>query len=353
MNRFVPVPRAQDTKPAQTGFTLIELMIALVLGLVVVGSAIAVFLSNRQAFITNTALSNVQDGSRIAFELLAHDIRQAGLTGCGSTGGVANVLSNGPDNGGTEWYANFDNAMHGYDDASTDPALTGLTTDKPVAGTNSIELIGADTLVGSVASDDEASATITLNAASTTLKDGDIVIVCEPDHAAITQVTQYDNASKSLIHDTGATTTPGNYLNNLAPPTNCNLSSTAPNQFCVNSTISELAAADWYIGTNAQKGTSLYRRTVINSGGVPTPTSQEMVRNVTTVGTMPAMTLTYHVANAKDFVNAGSITTAEWGQVDAVHVVLTLQSTSQRAGTDAKPITRQIATTIAVRNRVP
>lgn len=346
------VPGGRVKQPAQAGFTLIELMIALVLGLVVVGSAIAVFLSNRQAYITNTALSEVQDGSRIAFELLADDIRQAGLTGCGNTGSVANVLSNGPNNGGTEWYANFvDNAVHGYDDASTDPALSGLTSDKPVAGTNSIELIGAGELAGSVATDDEATATLTLNATSTVLQNGDAIIVCSPDHAAITQVTSY--AGLNLVHALN-TGTPGNCSQGLGYPTNCdNGTGNITPAFAANSTISELAASDWYIGTNQQiepdgkNGTSLYRLTLVNTGGVPTLQSQEMVRNVT------AMNITYHVTNATDFVNAGAVSAANWGSVDAVYVALTLQSTSQRAGTNTQPITRQIASTITVRNRVP
>ena len=62
------------SKRKQRGFSLVELMIALVLGLMVIGGVTSVFLSNKQSFRTNTALSQVQENSRIAFELMARDI---------------------------------------------------------------------------------------------------------------------------------------------------------------------------------------------------------------------------------------------------------------------------------------
>jgi hypothetical protein len=39
--------------------------------------------------------------TRIAFELIARDIRQAGVTGCGNVGRVGNILNNGTSAGGT------------------------------------------------------------------------------------------------------------------------------------------------------------------------------------------------------------------------------------------------------------
>jgi type IV pilus assembly protein PilW len=75
------------------GFTLLELMISMVLGLVVIGGALGVVLSNRQSYRTNEGLSQVQERARTAFELLARDVRQAGVTGCNNNGRVANVLN--------------------------------------------------------------------------------------------------------------------------------------------------------------------------------------------------------------------------------------------------------------------
>lgn len=347
-------PSSRGTKPAQTGFTLIELMIALVLGLVVVGSAIAVFLSNRQAYITNTALSNVQDGSRIAFELMARNLRQAGVTGCGNAGRVANLLKDGPNAGGSvDWYADFTNPIVGYDSSQTDPVLATVPSISRVANTDSIQLIGAGDAAFSLAAQSNitsASPTMTLNEPSSNLQSGDIVLVCDPDHAVIMQLSNYSNTPAPPTLTYAANTgTPGNCSTVLSFPTQCAASSNYY-LFNPNAQISKLIATDWYVGTNSQiepngkKGTSLYRLTLVDKGGVPTPTAQEMVRNVTDLQIM------YHQNGQSKFVDAGAVT--NWTQVDAVQLTLTLVSTNTRAGTDAKPLQRQFVSTVTLRGRV-
>ena len=57
----------------QLGLSLVELMVALVLGLLVVGAAIGVFLSNRQTYTATESLGRVQENARVAFELMARD----------------------------------------------------------------------------------------------------------------------------------------------------------------------------------------------------------------------------------------------------------------------------------------
>ena len=60
------------------GFSLVELMIALVIGLVVVASASAVFVSSRQTFRTQESLAQVQEAGRYLQFVLYPYIRQAG-----------------------------------------------------------------------------------------------------------------------------------------------------------------------------------------------------------------------------------------------------------------------------------
>ena len=66
----------------QTGFTLIELMIATVLGLLVMGAAIAVFQSNQRTFSANEGQNRIQENARAAYEMMSRDIRAAGGTAC-------------------------------------------------------------------------------------------------------------------------------------------------------------------------------------------------------------------------------------------------------------------------------
>ena len=66
----------------QAGFGLIELMISMVLGLLVLGAAIAVFQSNQRSFNANEGQNRIQEGARAAFEMMSRDIRAAGGTSC-------------------------------------------------------------------------------------------------------------------------------------------------------------------------------------------------------------------------------------------------------------------------------
>ncbi|HQS02360.1 MAG: prepilin-type cleavage/methylation domain-containing protein [Halothiobacillus sp. 24-54-40] len=330
----------------QTGFTLVELMISLVLGLVVVGGVISVFLATQQSYRTNQALGEVQDNSRTAFEFLARDIRDAGLTGCGNTGRVANVLNNSPANGGTDWWANWGNALIGYDNGVADPAVAiGTSVGQRVSATDSIMLIGAENSGLSVFSQNDTQANFKLNESTSNLQTGDIIMVCDPDHAVILQITDYNNNTVTLVHNTGNSVSPGNCSKGMGYPTACTTNGTGYT-FGENSQIAQLAASDWYIGNNPVGGRSLYQITLANTGGVIAPTPQEMVRNVTD------MQITYLLEGAASFVPASSVGAANWAKVDAVQIALILQSTDQRAGTDIKPITRQYTTTVTLRNRV-
>ncbi|MGH8540913.1 MAG: prepilin-type N-terminal cleavage/methylation domain-containing protein [Stenotrophobium sp.] len=333
------------------GFTLVELMIALVLGLMIIAGVIGVFLSNKQTYSTNNALGQVQDNARVAFELMARDIRQAGLTGCGDLNRVANVLNDGPNNGGTDWYANFNNALVGYDANVTDPALiTGTATTNRVATTSSIELIGASGLGLSVNFDTAPGVSIHINEASSGLVPGDIVMICNPDHAAIFQVSTPSSGNQIVDHNKGNSDSPGNCSKGLGFPTDCSSTNGNVYQWPQNSSIFKLAAVDWYIGYNPLGGTSLYRMTLVNTAGVPTPTAQEMVRNASN------LIITYLVPGNTSFVNAAGV--ANWSQVTAVTLALNLQSVSSNVATNTtalsptNALTRPITTTVTLRNRV-
>ena len=64
------------------GFTLVELMIALVLGLIVVGGSLALFVSQRVSSNFSAQMGEVQSEGRIALDAIARDLRSAGDFGC-------------------------------------------------------------------------------------------------------------------------------------------------------------------------------------------------------------------------------------------------------------------------------
>jgi type IV pilus assembly protein PilW len=325
------------------GFTLIELMVALLLGLIVIGGVASVFLANQQTYRTNNALGDVQDSSRLAFEMLAHDIRNAQLTGCNNNVRFTNVLLNGPANGGTAWWANWGNAIVGYGPGVDDPAVTsGTAMTNRVGTTDSIELLGAADTAMSVNLHSPSAATpnFTINGSAGDLRSGDVIIVCDPDHATILKTTKYTDATKTITYD--AT---NNCSTGLGYPGVC-VASGNPYTFGQSALVSKLSAVDWYIGVNPNPngGQSLYRVSLVNTAGVLSTTAQEMVRNVT------AMTITYLQSGTTSFVPAASVT--NWAGVTAAQVQLTLQSDDARAGTNGQALTRTFSTTATLRNRV-
>ena len=338
--------RAFRRPESVAGFTLIELMVAMLLGLIVIAGVVSVFLANQRSYRTNQALSDVQDGSRIAFEMMARDIRDAGLTGCNNNGRVANVVN--PS--GAAWWNDWSNAVHGYGSGTTttDPALTvGTAVKDQVSGTDSLQLLGAaDTGLSVAASPSSTAANFHINDSSSGLIPGDVIIVCDPDHATIVQVTGPTSGNQVVVHNKGGSESPGNCSKGMGYPTVCSTNGNGYT-FGPNSQIFKLGAVDWYIGVNpvGGGGTSLYRMSVATSGSTPTATAQEMVRDVT------AMNILYHQAGVASFVDAKTVGT-NWATVDAVQVTLKLESVDKRAGTDVKAISREFTATTTVRNRV-
>ncbi|MGD8940279.1 MAG: prepilin-type N-terminal cleavage/methylation domain-containing protein, partial [Gammaproteobacteria bacterium] len=72
----------------QSGMTLIEIMIALTLGLVLTGGVIQLFLTSKQTFRMNQAMSAVQESGRFALDNISRDLRMAGFQGCADPGSV-------------------------------------------------------------------------------------------------------------------------------------------------------------------------------------------------------------------------------------------------------------------------
>lgn len=71
-------------RPRQSGLTLIELLIALVLTLFLAGGAVTMHLVSRDAFLDAEQLSRIQENVRFASDYVTRDIRTAGFRDEGS-----------------------------------------------------------------------------------------------------------------------------------------------------------------------------------------------------------------------------------------------------------------------------
>ena len=75
MNKHRPFSR-------QLGLSLIEIMVALLIGLFLLLGLYEIFVSSKQSYRLAEAQSRLQENARYALEVLSHNIRQAGFVGC-------------------------------------------------------------------------------------------------------------------------------------------------------------------------------------------------------------------------------------------------------------------------------
>jgi len=126
----------------QSGLSLIELMIAMVIGLVLMLGVTQVFLSTRQVYSNQEAVSRVQETGRMAMEFMTRDTRMAGYVGCASgsavSGAIANLISP------VTVLNSIDVGIQGVDGGAAVPAGYGLTgATARVANTDILVIRGA------------------------------------------------------------------------------------------------------------------------------------------------------------------------------------------------------------------
>lgn len=67
---------------AQSGFSLLEMLLAMALGLIVVTGIVQLFIGNSQSASVISGQARLQENARFAFEFISHAARRAGYFGC-------------------------------------------------------------------------------------------------------------------------------------------------------------------------------------------------------------------------------------------------------------------------------
>jgi type IV pilus assembly protein PilW len=350
-------PRLRRTRRI-AGLTLVELMVSLVLGLLVVGGAITVFVSNSQTYRATESLGRIQESGRVAFELMARDLRESGGNACERDLPVRNVLNNA----GTDWWSTWGAAVTGYDGATAFPGGGfGTGFGARIAGTDGIEIKSAVSNGVTVDDHQPTSAQFKVNTVNHGLDDGDIVMVCDFNHAAIFQITNASpGTNETVVHNIG-TGVPGNSSKCLSLDGLCDDSESAAVKTyafgcfggqmsggaCVDprnwpANIAKLQAWRWYIGNNGRGGRSLFRTGLRNASGTLSATPIEVAENVTDLD------VRYLATGATSYAAAGTIT--DWTTVIAVRLTLEVVG-EENIASDGGRLVRRLQHTVALRNR--
>lgn len=338
----------------QRGIGIIELMVALLLGLLVVGGILSIYLSNRLAYRTHQNLARMQENARFAFEFLMRDIREAGAVPCGSRV-TANVLRT---TGGAQiaWWADTDAGSLRGDGPNQTAAGVTIGSASKVPSTDALLLLrptGTDDGQLRITAHDATAMLFTLSSSSG-LNKGDVVLVCDSFSAALLQAGDVNSAANTVSY--------------AAMPLNCTTdlgsvssqcSSTTAKTFAAGAVISRWDPSYWYLGQNSRGTTSLYRISLTRSSSGGTPVigtgGEEMIPGVRD------LQLHYLVRNTSGALvgtwqTAANVAATGWNdsarQVVAVRVRLTLVS-EDAVGTDGNSLTRTLVAVTAVRNAAP
>ncbi|CTP83802.1 PilW family protein [Xanthomonas graminis] len=310
------------TSPSrQSGFNLVELMISMLLGLLVVGAAVGIFLSNRKTYAATEGLSRVQESARIAFEMMARDIREAGGNPCDSGLPVANLLSDPT----SEWWKNWAQPLQGFDNSSP-PGITSKS------GTDAIQILSASNGGATVTAHNAGSQTLTLNAAAADLHANAVMLLCDRQQVAVLQADGVSGTS--VTYKSGAL----NACNRLGRLPGVCAAGSNNYTYEMNSLLTELRAVRWYVADNP-RGTSLYQSVLGPGGKVSANEITEGVSN---------LQFEYLVTENGGYVEGAAVT--NWANVVAVKITMTVNS-GDAVSSDNTPLSREFTTIVSIRNR--
>jgi type IV pilus assembly protein PilW len=189
----------------QAGMTLVEIMISLLIGAILLGGILQIFLNTKQTYRMQEGISRLQENARFAMDFLSRDLRMAGLMGCLSN--QMTSITNNLNPSGT----GYDPLLHAFQQniaGTNGTAGTSAALDQP----DSITLQGTFGSGLTIESPfgPQASANIKVPSGNG-LSQGDIVLVSDCTQGDIFQITNANpNTSGTLVHNTGNATNPGN-----------------------------------------------------------------------------------------------------------------------------------------------
>jgi len=206
----------------ERGYTLIELLISMAIGLFILAGVITVMLDGKRNFNHQDELSYLQENARFIKDTLTRDIRMAGYAGCGiAEMPIINTLNPPADDeyslGEVVWGSDYVSGTWTPALSGGWASITGIDTNSDVLSLGGIFGDGAR-----VARDLNPSGVVKV-VSPTFVEDGDIIFVTDCKRGAISQVQNIQstgpsgNRIDSLVRNIGVGT-PGNDFVGLTDP---------------------------------------------------------------------------------------------------------------------------------------
>lgn len=322
------------------GFSLVELMVAMTIGLIVVGAVGYVYLGSRAAFRTTDNMSRMQESARYALDALSRELRMAGYVGCGNLqSATVNTIANPPVP-----VMSSATAVTGQDFTAAAANFLGTTITRPAGDTLSLmgAFGGGVPLVGNLV---PSNANIQIAGNPYGFAVGDVLMVTDCKNADIFRPTSISNAGGvTMAH--GNSTNTGNRVGSYGS----------------DGIVFKMQQFTYFIGISPTTNNRALYRTEMTTGVAQG--TQELVENV------EDMQVTYGLDTNGDravdaYASASGV--ANWAQVISVRVSLLVASPENNITTSAqrynfnnaavdaadRRMYQTFTATIGIRNRLP
>lgn len=298
------------------GFSLIELLVAMVIGLLLLTGTVSMFMSNKRIYREQDEMGRLQENARFAMQLLIEDVRMAGYAGCSDD--ISEIMNHVNGMTDDDELMSFSNAVEGIDEA--DPATPANTPWQPsdsdelitamVAGTDAISIRYLDPTGIRISSPmPNVSAELKVTSVGD-LQIGDIIALSDCDSADVMQLTQIQTSSLHLQHNTGSGT-PGNATKALQK------------KYGTDASVMRFVARRYYIGTGANGGPSLFRLENLDA------TPVELIEGVENMEILYGEDTVGNDTIAETYVDAANVTT--WDNVVSVRISLLFRTVDENA----------------------
>lgn len=200
------------------GFSLVELMVAITIGLIVLAAVSAVLVGSKRSYNTQDRLARLQENGRFAMQFLIKDLRLAGYAGCVDQlikdQSYTNTLNNP-----TDFKYAADTPVEGLEAATNVWYPSGATSlpasIEPGTDAVAIRMIDPSSAINITKDMPNQSAELEVNSVNG-YQDGEIIMITDCANADLMQITQVQASPTKIQHNPGNSPAPGNATQKLS-----------------------------------------------------------------------------------------------------------------------------------------
>lgn len=308
---------ARASRAPSAGFSLVELMVALTLGLIVTGAVVSTFVGVHSASKDTAGIAELSDNGRIALDILQQTIRSAGYMACNST------LRQAMDFGGpvpANLTDDFTEPLAGYE-AAPNGTDTGPGSSITLAGSPSGDSTSSDWTT-SPGLGNALDTSVTADATALPIAGSDVIAVHTTySQLPTTYTTQLSNANSVAVLNSagfaagawGIVSNCGNsVVDQIQSVSNGTVTFEQPlgESFVAGSQVGEADTIVFYIGTGPDGDGALYSYSMAGNGSFQT--HAEVVPDVEDMQILYGVDTTGGLA-ATEYVTADQVPTAAAG----------------------------------------